>query len=350
MKGAKIPRWADTPNDVREYIREAHARCTNISKTPGTGDRIHIGIIDSACRLPEHLSSGYTVNQGSEYSFLPTSEDDTNRHGTAVFRRLSSFAPDAEFSLYQVVESNRRLPLRAYADAITQAIEDDVDIVNLSAGQSWRKPVQFNPNVSETKRLLDNGIIVVAAAGNYFPRNEPTRPPVHCPSAAEGIISVAGLVVWCPRDPGLESATTREGPYYWLNLYPNYEIAPSNETFCGEQGCVGEARCEKHKLTRPWPRNPAPTGDKPDVLAPVHTLRRGKGTTNRSEYLGNGTSFATPLISGSLACIFSELQRQGRDTPGPYRLESAIRDTAAPVENSITGKYDAHALSELLFS
>jgi len=331
------------------YIREAHARETNLHPIDGVGEDVHIGIIDSASSVPDYVAAGTDVNQGPENAFIATELADTQRHGTAVFRRASAFAPEAEYSLYQAVNSNRRLPLDAYADAVSQAIEDSVDVVNLSAGAPWRHPIRLNPNVPETERLLDAGIIVVAAAGNYFLRDQHRRPPVHCPSAADGVVSVASLEVWCPQSPGQEPAATQEGPYFWQNPQ-NRELLLSTDTFCGEQGCVGGESCEDNQRIQPWSYNPTPTDGKPDTLAPMHTLRRKEtASSRRAEYLGTGTSFSAPLVTGEIACILSELKASGHDTPDPYTLQSAVRETNTPIESSLTGKLDAHGLRDRLW-
>ena len=180
MKGGRTPRWAKSPDDVQEYITKAHAQCTSANSILRSGGSIHIGIIDSACRLPSHLTNRHTINGGDDHSFIDDDEDDTTRHGTAVFRRISAFAPEAKVSLYQAVRDDRKLPIEAYSGAVTQAIKDDVDILNLSAGVPWRHPVHLNPLVMETNRLINAGITVVAAAGNHFPgRTNDRRFTVH---------------------------------------------------------------------------------------------------------------------------------------------------------------------------
>lgn len=349
MSPAQTPQWAGTPDDVLEYINEAHAEAVNLPDIEGTGDGVHVGIFDSACRLPKDIASRFDVNQGAQHRFISTDADDTNRHGTAVFRRASAFAPDAEFSLYQTVETDRRLPIEAYSDAITQAIADGVDIVNISSGAPWRHPVEANPNVQVTKRLLEAGIVVVAAAGNHFPGRQPERPPVHCPSAASGVVSVGAMVSRCPRRPGNESATTPEGPYFWIvaDAGINSELSPSHGVFCGERGCVGGDDCAEHKTIEAWERNPLQTDDKPDVLAPMHTIRRrDTGTKPGWEYLATGTSFSAPLVTGGLAAVFSELRAHDHSLPDPFTVQSRLRETATPFEAEATPRFDATAFRD----
>ena len=353
MKGGRTPRWAKSPDDVQEYITKAHAQCTSANSILRSGGSIHIGIIDSACRLPPHLTNRHTINGGDDHSFIDDDEDDTTRHGTAVFRRISAFAPEAKVSLYQAVRDDRKLPIEAYSGAVTQAIKDDVDILNLSAGVPWRHPVHLNPLVMETNRLINAGITVVAAAGNHFPGRYDERPPVHCPSAAKDVISVGGLVVKCPRDPGHESASEPEGPYYWLTHDPGFraEVSPDIGVYCGELGCVGGTDCADHRQPQPWDLNPLPTDDKPDVLAPMHIIRRRETSTEHGwEYLATGTSFSAPLVTGTLASIFDQLRDDGDGIPRPREVRQAVRTGAKEFDADLGPRYDAEGVLKELRS
>jgi len=350
---ARIPNWAETPQEVQSYIDDAHAACVDIPDGLRDGEGVHIGIIDSACRLPDHLITDTTVHHGDGHSFIDEEIDDTTRHGTAVFQRVKAFAPNAEYSIYQAVKKNRHLDLGAYSDAITQAIADNIDIINLSVGAPWRHPVHLNPAVKETQRLTDQGIAVVAAAGNHFPRRYDERPPVHCPSAAPEVISVGSLVVRCPKRPGDESATSPEGPYYWLVADPGYEapLSPDNGVYCGERGCTGGNGCSEHRRPHPWDFNPKPTGNKPDVLAPMHTLRHRRNLPdNRGwPYLSVGTSFSAPLLTGSLASIIGALPSEEKQS-ALATLRTAVRNGASEFEGSPIQRYNATATYESLTS
>lgn len=342
-----MPRWAETPDEVKEFIHEAHAQSTNLSDIDGDGEGVHIGIIDSTCRVSPHIAAGVDVNQGPELSFLPRDPDDATGHGTEVFKRARAFAPGAEYSLYQAANAGDKLPLAPYSDAITRALDDDVDIVNVSAGHPWPHPVEYSPTVPETRRLLDAGIAVVAAAGNYFIDRQHERPPVHCPSAAAGVVSVAGLRTLCPAEPGSEPPNVRRGPYYWQNPHRSRELAAGKGVYCGERGCVDGQPCDGRKKDTHWIYNPSPTGGKPDVLAPMHIIRQSSRSRRAGEYLEVGTSFAAPLVTAALACIFSDLQ-EADGIPDPYTVESAIRETATPVDGAAAGKLDAVALKDRL--
>lgn len=346
MTRAKIPKWADEASELQKFIVQAHAKAANIPDTRGLGDGVHVGIIDSVCQLSDTLADRFQINQGPQNSFIPADDDDTTGHGQNVFMRLSSYAPKATFSIYQAVNADGKLTLSAYADAISKAIDDGVDILNVSSGDPWRGPIRVNPNIQETDRLIQAGITTVAAAGNYYPDQQDRRPPVHCPSAAENVISVASLETICPKEPGDESAETPRGPYYCIPDYENThpDIDPLDGVYCGEQGCTEDESCIVNQEEREWDRNPLPTGNKPDLLAPMHLIDRD---VNDNLYLGGGTSFSTPLVTGSLTCIFSELGEMGEDFPMPREARRAVR-SGSRVPDSQIAKYDAMEVRKAL--
>ena len=333
-----LPSWASDIEDVSQYVITAHGLATNMPREGATGRSVHIGIIDSAYRLPGPVTEGRDVRGGPDHSFLEADQEETRMHGRQVFDLISPYCPDATFSLYQAVTEDGTLPLEAYSDAITAAIDDEVDLLNVSAGDPWPGPIRANPNVAETQRAFDEGITVVAAAGNWKPKQE-NRPPVHCPAALEDVIAVGGFVAHCPADPGEERSEEETGPYYIrLDSESEYREPVPNDAFCGQVGCIGGDSCLTNKSEVPWEYNAQPTGGKPDILAPVHVpIRDADG----DRWLAAGSSFAAPIVTGSLARILDELNRTDHRTATPYRLREAITGGAAPLDEGKQVKYDA---------
>lgn len=333
-----LPKWADDVDELTDYVVKAHGLAANIPREGATGRSVHVGIVDSAHSLPESLTEGIDVRGGADHSFLETDEAETHPHGSQVFALASTYAPDATFSLYQAVTEDGKLPLGSYSDAITAAIDDGVDVLNVSAGDPWPGPIRTNPNVSETRRAIDGGIAVVAAAGNWKSKQD-DRPPVHCPAAMEDVVAVGGFVSRCPADYGEENADEPAGPYY-VRKVPEFEYPEtvSDETFCGQVGCAGGDSCIRNRSGVPWEYNAQPTGGKPDVLAPVHVPVE---EANGKQWLAAGSSFAAPIVTGSLARIFDELNRSDSQAVTPYRLREAVKDGAAPLDEGQLRKYDA---------
>lgn len=335
---AELPRWANDIDELFEYVHTAHGLAVNMPREGATGRSVHVGIIDSARRLPPSVARGFEVRGGDDHSFVETDEEETRPHCSQVFNLLAGYCPEATFSLYQAVTEDETLPLGGYSDAITAAIDDGVDILNVSAGDPWPGPVRANPNVQETRRALDEGITVVAAAGNWQSKQE-QRPPVHCPAALEGVIAVGGFVSRCPADAGEERPDRKTGPYY-VHTNPEFEYDDSvpGGTFCGQVGCIGGDSCLTNKSDVPWEYNAQPTGGKPDVLAPVHVPIE---TAEGKRSLAPGPSFAAPIVTGSLARILDELNRTDRQPTTPYRLREAVVAGAAPLDEGKQSKYDA---------
>lgn len=338
----RYPKWITSVEELNSFILDAQIRAINKPTTSGSGDGIHIGIIDSVYEIPDHLQTGIKVNEGRRFSCFSNPDEHVNPHGVTVFNQLSAVAPNSEFSVYHAINKDGKLALGPYADAISRAIDAGVDIVNLSAGDPWRGPINLNGNVKETKRLLEAGIPVVAAAGNYEERHD-SRPPVHCPSAMDGVTSVGAYVTQCPTDPGEEANSTEgQGPYY---LFNDSEDIPHlfHDVYCGENSCIDGKSCIPKQIEKPWDNNPLPTGDKPDVLAPMHIIE-GSG---KNAYLSGGTSFAAPIVTGSLACIFGELVEMGMDIPSSYEVQRAVSIGASGMRNSQIPKYDAMGVREI---
>lgn len=236
------------------------------------------------------------------------------------------------------MEEDGSLSLPAYSDAITAAIDDGVDILNVSAGEPWRGPTAANPNVSETKRAVKEDIIVVAAAGNWKADQE-RRPPVHCPAALEDVIAVGGFVTDCPAEMGDEPSHEEIGPYYIKHDtdYQNNEII-SEGPFCGRKGCVDGKSCISNSVERPWERNVLPTGGKPDVLAPMHVPTYNE---HAKPILNSGSSFAAPIVTGSLAIILDELRRSEGQDLNAYQAREAVVNGSTPIDEGKIKKYDA---------
>lgn len=246
------------------------------------------------------------------------------------------------------MKDNRKVPVVAYKEAIDTAIEESVDILNISAGRSWPGPIEVCPYTPDVKRAIDNDITVVAAAGNRKPSED--FEPVNCPAAIEDVIAVGGLVTHCPAN--VEEGATADideedpkGPYFAKKQtgveYP--EMTPDG-VYCGQRGCT-EGNCIIEQTETSWQYNPDPTDGKPDVLAPFHF----PVTTNTGEpYLRIGTSFAAPVVSGTLAWVFSELKDSGKPVPRPETTRKAVLQAAVDVDEGQTPKLNVTRTLDVL--
>lgn len=334
-----IPNWAEDIHDLDSTVVRAQGRTTNIPEAGSTGEGVHVGIVDSTWQLSPTVTEGYDVIEDESNSFAGKTRNGATTHAREVFHRISSYCPDATFSLYQAADESGRMALGAYSDAITAAIGDGVDLLNVSAGDPWPAEIHTNPNVQETQRAVGDGITVVAAAGNQNAEPPAAKPPVHCPAALDPVIAVGAMQVVCPASIGSEPSEQVAGPYYCFTKDTEDVAGDSSDrgTYCTQRGCVAGKACLTNQSETEWGRNPLPTGGKPDVLAPMHAPQ----TDGDSFFYGKGTSFAAPIVTGSLACIFGELRDEGRDVPGPRSVREAVRSGSSRIDSGNESKYDA---------
>jgi len=140
-----------------------------------TGNGIKIAVIDTGINLnhPDFFNQDEISRFLKGYDFVDndTIPQDTNGHGTQVAGiiaadgQLKGISPMVEIFSYRVSSDGESVPSNLIIKAINQAIEDEVDIINISLG--------VNMTHSEIDNAVNNavnhGIVVVAAAGNSGP-------------------------------------------------------------------------------------------------------------------------------------------------------------------------------------
>ena len=154
-----------------------------------TGDGIKIGVIDTGINLehPDFFNPNETSRFLKGYDFVDndTIPRDTNGHGTQVAGiigangQLKGIAPGAEIFSYRVSSDGESVPSDLIIKAINQAVEDEVDIINISLGVN----VTHNKIDRAVNNAIDQGIVVVAAAGNSGPDPSTIGSPAKNPNA-----------------------------------------------------------------------------------------------------------------------------------------------------------------------
>lgn len=304
------PEWISDGVEFRHYVFGAHHETVNGSTVGNGGHGVDIGIIDSVFQLPTHIAED--VNTGEAYRFIDTSENQTRIHGFRVQQLAMEFAPDATYHFYQAITEEGKIPIGAYNDAIDQAIEDQVDILNISAGNDWGVPLDADPYAKKPPEAVEEGITVVAAAGNYD--GVPPKPPVNTPAALDCVISAGGAVTFCPESPDKIHDTPYEGPYY-----------VSDKVYCGEQGCSGGESCFSNQTREEWEGNPEESRGSIDVLAPTqYPYEAASGGFEMDQ----GSSFAAPIVTGVLAEAYSDIRAKGGQVPNPETAREVVRQTS----------------------
>ena len=154
-----------------------------------TGKGIKIGVIDTGINLshPDFFSEGDTSRFLKGYDFVDndTIPQDTNGHGTQVTGiiaadgNLKGIAPMVEIFSYRVSSDGESVPSDLIIRAIDQAVDDEVDIINISLGVN----MTHNKIDEAVNNAIKKGVVVVAAAGNGGPDESTIGSPARNPNA-----------------------------------------------------------------------------------------------------------------------------------------------------------------------
>ena len=154
-----------------------------------TGDGIKIGVIDTGINLehPDFFNSDQLSRFLKGYDFVENDSipQDTNGHGTQVTGiiaadgQLIGIAPKVEIFSYRVSSDGESVPSDLIIKAINRAVEDRVDIINISLGVNMTHAKIDNA----VNNAIDHGIVVVAAAGNSGPDKSTIGSPARNPNA-----------------------------------------------------------------------------------------------------------------------------------------------------------------------
>jgi minor extracellular serine protease Vpr len=147
------------------------------------GEGIKIAVIDTGVDHfhPDLFGFGPGGKIVGGFNFVDESKMpvDTNGHGTEVSGiiasdgELSGIAPKSSIFAYKVSDDGENVSSDLIIKAINMAIEDDVDIINISLGVN-----RTNSKIDDVvSKATQNGILVVAAAGNDGPGLETIGSP-----------------------------------------------------------------------------------------------------------------------------------------------------------------------------
>ena len=132
-----------------------------------TGKGVKIAIIDTGVAKHDDLH----ISGGKSFVSYTTEYEDDNGHGTHVAGIIAAknndigiigVAPDAEIYAIKVLDQSGGGYISDIVHGIEWAIENEMDIINLSLGTSLR----FSVLKDAVDKAESKGILVVAAAGN----------------------------------------------------------------------------------------------------------------------------------------------------------------------------------------
>jgi subtilisin family serine protease len=115
---------------------------------------------------------------------------------TNTFRIGPGVAPEATLYAYRVFGCGGSASEAVIVSALNRALQDDVDVVNMSLGSPFGRNDEASAQASNT--LAQAGVVVVASAGNSGPSGYITGSP----AAANRALSVAAIDASSPTFPG----------------------------------------------------------------------------------------------------------------------------------------------------
>lgn len=302
----------------------------NARESSQRGDGIHIGVGDSLGRVPI-ASLDYDVDSVYD-DYVPGDEPDPLGHGTRVFDIITSIAPQATFSNFQVlgqfeedgevVDGGER---SALISGIWDAADAGVDVLNLSLGEKHTCHGLCAVNREAELAVETEHMTIVAATGNKD--GSDNRHGVSCPAMDDAVIGVGGYIPRCGQPIQRSDSSSQ----WWLE--GDEIVGP----LCGQLGCCNDGDCNEYRNETEWEGNVFFHNAAPDILAPCIDIY---GSNTESLSFQIGTSFAAPLVSGLLGRILSDLQIDGVE-PTPDEVRNAIIATGNEIDIGDYRKFNA---------
>ncbi|MBU0599302.1 S8 family serine peptidase [bacterium] len=205
------------------------------------GAGIYISILDSGIFLQD-LGLEYSVALHKDFTREGLQDDIP--HGTIIYKIIQSIAPESSMLIGKVVNRFGEIDEIAVFQGLEWSYQNKAHIINLSLG--FPRRCQGDCWLCQyVNALVDNGVYVVSAAGNW--------------GLEEGSISCPGNAI-----KSITVGASEDGKV------ANYS----------SRGFVSQ--------------------EKPDLLAP--------GSFSIGKFKIMGTSISTPIITGTLASLFSKYQ------------------------------------------
>jgi subtilisin family serine protease len=176
---------------------------------PHTGRGIRIAVIDTGIDLAHPDFQGAVVAQRSFVPGVASAQDD-HGHGTHVAGTIGararsgsprySVAPECDLVVAKALNRDGSGYAQWIVDAMNwAALEENAVVLNLSLGGSRAHGAPYRKFYEEVaERLLDDGVLMIAAAGNDSNRPHIVAPigdPAACPSVDAVVAVDHGLVI-----------------------------------------------------------------------------------------------------------------------------------------------------------
>lgn len=183
-----------------EYVLTDNIKLSNVEKLwklGYDGEGMHIAVLDTGCDVNHKCLKDRIVETKN---FITGTNDvtDRNGHGTHVAGiiagnqcngGISGMAPRASLHIYKVLKDDGAGDPLHIIRAIEHAIEQKVDVINMSLGGNGVMPVMEKV----IQKAIDNGISVVCASGNDGRGDNGEKDEINYPAYYRECISVGSV-------------------------------------------------------------------------------------------------------------------------------------------------------------
>ncbi len=326
-----------------------------ISGTTLDGKGLGIAIIDSGVDSNHKLirTSGGHPGVIKYSSFLSSSATiDKYGHGTHIASIASGsddlkglykgIAPGANLINLRVLDDRGFGTISSLIAAIDWCITNkalyNIRVINLSIGAVASDSYRNDPLCLATRRAVNAGIIVVAAAGNdgKDSTGKKVYGGIHSPGIDPSVITVGAtnslftdqrsddkVATYSSRGPTRGYTTSVTGMKNYDNLIKPDLVAPGNKII-GASSSNPDAEDSLNNLV---------------LSNPVLAVNTEAKTIDRVMYL-NGTSVSTPVVSGAVALLL-----QANPNLTPNLVKAILMYTAQPIRGYNTLEQGAGALN-----
>lgn len=251
------------------------------------GKDIHWAVLDSGIDVNHSwftLEDGFkNFGQGRQYDFTGEGIGYSDSHGTHVAGIITKIVPKVRLSDYKVLGKNggsSSTIIRAMYQIRKENFEAGKVVIH-GVNMSLGGPVKvgsygcgWSPECQEANKLVSSGVIVCVAAGNDGHKSIAT-------------VSMGKLEIFPTfTDLGITDPGNAEDVITVGSIHKNqpYSFGPS---FFSSKGPTGDGRF------------------KPDCVAPGERIESAKAGNHNDTVVMDGTSMATPHVSGAIALFLS---------------------------------------------